>query len=850
MHSEKLHPPQACAGSTDAHDFMKRLSMVHLATLLLVAVLLPISAFAREGTPPRSQQIGAKALSAIEQFAVTPTDVAKELTVDGPAGRETPLRYAVPYEVSINPLTHGTWEDLPDGRLWRLRVVSEGSTDLNFGFSTCYLPAGTTLHISSESENYFQGPYSVRDNKEHGQLWTPVIPGSRAVIELFVSNQAKEQPRLTLARVNRGYRDLFHRKKELGLAKAGTCNNDVVCALGDPWRNEIRSVARYSRNGSYLCTGTLVNNVANNFKNFFLTATHCGLSVGNAATVVVYWNYEATTCGQHSGGSLNQNQSGATLRMSRTDVDVALIELDDIPDSNFHVYYAGWDRSGTVPTGVVGIHHPNADEKSISFSTTAPTSTENCIDNNPVGLTHWQVVWNSGVTEPGSSGSGIWDVNTHRLIGTLSGGDSSCENSQGPDCYGKFGMAWTGGGGASARLRDWLDAGNSGATNVAGRDPNPMPLIIADSTALISESCLPTNGVIDSGEFVTVSFTLQNFGASNSVNLVATLLATNGITSPSAPQNYGVVVAGGAAVTRNFTFVASGACGSVISPKLQLQDGIKNLGVLTFNYRLGTPIVTFAERFDAVTAAVLPAGWTSDTSGSDDWITTNLISHTSSNSAFASDPPTISDSALTSPSISIVNPTAQVLFNHYVNTEDGFDGGVLEISITNGPWDDIITAGGAFLRGGYNTVIPTNYQSAIATRSAWTGNSGGFIETVATLPATAASKNIRLRWRLATDESEGAPGWYVDTISIQDGYNCCESLGVPQIIDTRRTNNTLVFSFNTSPGATYVTEFKSLLNTNVAWTPLQTNIGDGTKKSVTNSVNAAANRFFRVKAQP
>ena len=62
-------------------------------------------------------------------------------------------------------------------------------------------------------------------------------------------------------------------------------------------------------------------------------------------------------------------------------------------------------------------------------------------------------------------------------------------------------------------------------------------------------------------------------------------------------------------------------------------------------------------------------------------------------------------------------------------------------------------------------------------------------------------------------------------------------------------NNNIVFSFNTVAGRTYVTEFQNVLATNQVWTPLQTNSGDGAKKSVTNSPGAGANRFFRVKVQ-
>ena len=93
--------------------------------------------------------------------------------------------------------------------------------------------------------------------------------------------------------------------------------------------------------------------------------------------------------------------------------------------------------------------------------------------------------------------------------------------------------------------------------------------------------------MIDPNETVAVSFALKNTGGSNTANVVATLLATNGVTLPSAPQTYGALIAGGAAVTRTFTFTASGACGGVLTAVLQLQDGANNLGTVTNPFTLG-----------------------------------------------------------------------------------------------------------------------------------------------------------------------------------------------------------------------------------------------------------------------
>src|SRR5208283_388669 len=67
------------------------------------------------------------------------------------------------------------------------------------------------------------------------------------------------------------------------------------------------------------------------------------------------------------------------------------------------------------------------------------------------------------------------------------------------------------------------------------------PVVVLDSTVLTAEGCLPTNGVIDPGETVTVLFGLKNVGGANTTNLVVTLLQTNGIVPLGGPQTYGVL---------------------------------------------------------------------------------------------------------------------------------------------------------------------------------------------------------------------------------------------------------------------------------------------------------------------
>jgi PKD repeat protein/subtilisin-like proprotein convertase family protein len=113
-----------------------------------------------------------------------------------------------------------------------------------------------------------------------------------------------------------------------------------------------------------------------------------------------------------------------------------------------------------------------------------------------------------------------------------------------------------------------------------------LPVFSVASTSLMAEGCPPGNGVIDPDEVVTVNFALTNSGGSTA-NLVVTLLATNGVSSPSVPQSYGALIGGGGVVVRPFTFTANGTCGGICTAVFQLQDGSTNYGTVNNSFRLG-----------------------------------------------------------------------------------------------------------------------------------------------------------------------------------------------------------------------------------------------------------------------
>ena len=475
-----------------------RLSLLRAALCLLIT-LTAEPALARHGEPPYSLAQPAKLAAIVPIENAGAIDAAqrraeadaRQRTAAAPTKR---LATADRFDISIRSDSDGRWDLLPDGsRLWRMRVRAAGATDLRFYFARFALPAGATLYVIG-ADDYYQGPYTAADGGADG-FHSPVVPGDTATIELRVPAGADASDAIELARVGAGFRDLFKRIDGTGPGTSGACNVNVVCPLGQPYPDEIRAVAYYEfedddESSTFICSGTLLADLPQDHRNYFLTAAHCISSATEAASMVLYWNYESALCNALSppaGGFFADDQHGAALRATRADVDFALVELSQAPEPAWHVYYAGWDATGADPTGTIGIHHPFGDVKKVTAGP-SPDTTDNCIGTGGASIdTHWATgPYSQGTTQGGSSGSGLFvkagsgGGHDKLLIGALSGGlaDCSTSNPDEPndetDCYGKLATAWNGSS-ASTRVRDWLDPAHTGALIGAGIDSGANP---------------------------------------------------------------------------------------------------------------------------------------------------------------------------------------------------------------------------------------------------------------------------------------------------------------------------------------------------------------------------------------
>jgi hypothetical protein len=443
-----------------------RFSKLYLAMLLLAAAAtIPASGAESE---PASFHSPVKALAEVALHrspALDRESLAREDLDRSEQG--LPFRFALPEVVSLTPDGAGTWETLAPGRsLWRLRVHCPEVSSLNLGFGRFWLPEKASLLVYPAQGGGPIQSYDEGDNADHGQLWTAVLLTDEVVVELVVDDSQRWQVELELTSIGRGYR-LFG---EDSAEKSGYCNIDVVCSEGDDWRDEIDSVGGYSYGGSLICTGFMVNNTARDGTPYFMTAEHCNVGAVQAPSLVVYWNFQSPECGDQGGGSLDDNQNGATLLAAYPASDMTLLRLDDVPDPSFGVKYAGWNRGGDVPTSAVCIHHPSGDEKSISFENDPLTVTTYQSNISPGDGTHLRVGdWDLGTTERGSSGSPLFDQN-HHVVGQLHGGGAACGNNE-PDWYGWFHVSWDGGGTPTSRLSNWLDPLGTGETTVETIDP-------------------------------------------------------------------------------------------------------------------------------------------------------------------------------------------------------------------------------------------------------------------------------------------------------------------------------------------------------------------------------------------
>ncbi len=486
--------------------------------------------------------------NAPEEIHLTPIDAQKFLNEDLERDRRGEFyRTGIAIPVEMNSEIQGTWESLPNGdRLWRLTLGSRGAVALGVYFTNLWIPEGGELYLYNADKTKILGAYTYLNNAASGIFSTEPIPGDLISIEYYEPSYAKGETQLEIGNIAYMYRGFDSNGLSLkNYNTSGTCQVDVACSEANAWRDQERSVAKIVvKDGTMygFCTGSLVNNTEENCMPYFLTADHCGetSSFEDFQAWVFIFNYQRSECNNTSEGEPGYTSVVGAQRLAHginnvgSRSDFLLVQLSTYLPGDVEAYFNAWRNTNLASSAGVGIHHPSGDIKKISTYTSTISNYYN---------THWNVGWATtvngwGVTEGGSSGSPLFN-SAKEVIGTLTGGLSACENGgagagTGPyqkDIYGKFSYHWASNGTApTARLKDWLDPGNSGATSIAGLE-NDCELYPVVADFFIEDTIIPLNTTL---KFFNTSLYHPDLGCSYFWEFEGTAqTATSVINSPT-----------------------------------------------------------------------------------------------------------------------------------------------------------------------------------------------------------------------------------------------------------------------------------------------------------------------------
>lgn len=462
------------------------------------------------GGIPRSFQSLFIQKSGLQPIEVAPPDlfsIQKEDMED--ALLEKSYRVGVEIPVSISSANSGQWDDLSDGgRLWRVSINCKGAQGIGLNYNELQLPPGADIYVYTADHKCVIGAFTSKEIPGRHQFTTRPLYGDELVIEYYepVNINGKGVIKISgLVYLYRGFEPLHLNPEKL--LQLDACEVNVNCEEGQNWQNQKQGVVKIlTKVGSkyFYCTGTVMNNTTQDFSGLLLTASHCSKDfnggIANDADYslwVFYFNYETPGC--TASGVQELTLVGAE-KISTSDTpseigsDFLLLRiLNEIPPK-YHPFYCGWDATNGNSSSGVGIHHPEGDVKKIStYSSFLGSGTWGSTPN-----THWIVQWiptsnGHGVTEGGSSGSPLFD-DEGLVIGTLTGGESSCDNLFGEDKYGKISYSWLSNGTISEQqLKPWLDPGNTGILKLPGSFNDK--LAVADFSA--NSYVIPVGGTVD-----------------------------------------------------------------------------------------------------------------------------------------------------------------------------------------------------------------------------------------------------------------------------------------------------------------------------------------------------------------
>jgi hypothetical protein len=367
------------------------------------------------------------------------------------------------------------WHDVQSGgKVATLTVKSSDALGLRMGVLIKRLPITAELRFfapdNKEQDFYFSAGIDILetiyrnlssdDSEAARTYWSPIVQGTSIGLEIYLpAGIATDQVDISVPTISHIFQETLNLRDSLySDYRSLNCELDYTCdASAWPVGNAVAKMQFVDNGQSYTCTGTLLNNTRNKSTPYFLTANHCISTQTVASSLITTWLYSSSVCNDRIAvnSAAIRRLRGATLLYATNSTDNALLKLNEDPPAGTSL--AGWKvTADVIAQDGIGIHHPQGDLKKISYGvieglTTCLLTAEPTFScaTSKANNTHFNSKWTRGLTEPGSSGSGLFLTGGY-LIGTLSGGSSNCATT-GPDVYGRFDVAY------SQALHTWLD---------------------------------------------------------------------------------------------------------------------------------------------------------------------------------------------------------------------------------------------------------------------------------------------------------------------------------------------------------------------------------------------------------
>ncbi len=410
----------------------------------------------KDAAPAPQLRIAPKTIADVRLSPVDVTELAQMRRINRTNQKRLAVGVVRPIEntVVLPDARDLAWALVPGGFAAQAAMTSPDAGALRLSIALTGVPEDVEMvFFGSDAPDRLVGPVRVGDIKDRtAPWWSPVTDGETQTIEFFVP--ASHDPRalpLKLAGVSHLFTTVASNfsKRVVDIGDAGTCNVDIKCstlASSTPFLNVRNAVAQMIFNDGvslFLCTGTLVNDTSTATQlPWFFGANHCfendslpfkttSQMQAVANTLNTLWSFEAVT--------YIYNNPGA---------DVLLLRLNDAAPAG--AFFAGWDPNA-IPVGasVITIHHPEGDLKKVSQGSVLRYSSPPVLGGATAPFS--EIHWDSGTTEGGSSGAGLFtfDGSQYLLRGGLWGGSALCSNPNGTDNFSRFDQVY-------AALRTYL----------------------------------------------------------------------------------------------------------------------------------------------------------------------------------------------------------------------------------------------------------------------------------------------------------------------------------------------------------------------------------------------------------